>query len=531
MIESGSQVETTWRALRLFSLYRIILSGFLLVLIVSGHLPDPFGKNVPGMFRAGVVGYLIVAVALLFLVQYRRPPFRQQVFAQIMVDFIVFGVLMYASGGVASGIALLLVMSVAAGSLLLIGRTAYVFAAAGSLVILLVELFVFLEKKDYTTDFTQAGLLGAVLFATASVAHILAVRIRETEALAARRGEDLASLSRMNARIIQRMRSGLLVLDNKGIVRLANVSASRFLGVSGELNGLPLNKISPELARLLQQWNTGEQATSIIRPRDGSTDTQVSFTFLGQDRGAEILIFMEDAAMMRQKAQHLKLASLGQLTASIAHEIRNPLGAISHAGQLLSESPQLQAADQRLLQIIGEHSTRVNQIIENILKLGRRDDSVPESFMIRPWLEKFIGDLKLQHDLSEAEIIFSVEPTNIRVTIDQSQFHQILSNLCENALRYSTRDPRINLRCVIQTDSNRPSLEVIDQGSGIDKKKVDQIFEPFFTDRTAGTGLGLYIARELCETNQALLTLDKNTEAGCCFRVTFAHPDKQIHIE
>ncbi len=531
MTEAVFQDKEPWRALRLFSLYRIILSGFLFVLIVSGNLPNPFGAHALGMFTTGVVGHLAAAVFLLLLVQYRRPSFREQVFAQLIVDFIVFGVLMYASGGVGSGIGLLLVMSVAAGSLLLIGRTAYLFAAVGALIILLVEFFVFINAKDQGTNFTQAGLLGGVLFATATLAHILAARIRESEELAASRGEDLANLSRMNDRIVQRMRSGLLVLDHKGIVRLANVSATHFLGVGGAVAGISLLKLSPEIHALLKLWWQGEQATSLFRPANGSTDIQVSFTYLGTERGSDVLIFMEDAATMRQKAQQMKLASLGQLTASIAHEIRNPLGAISHAGQLLSESPKLEEGDTRLLQIINEHSSRVNQIIENILQLGRRDDSIPESFQITPWLEKFVADFRLQHDLSDQDIIVSIEPDNIRVTMDQSQLHQIVTNLCENALRYSQQNLKIKLQCLINEDTDRPCLDVIDTGSGIKEEQAEQIFEPFFTDRTAGTGLGLYIASELCEANQAMLVLFKNTNKGCVFRITFAHPDKQIHID
>ena len=531
MIVVDTQDQTPWRALRLFSLYRIILSGFLLVLIVSGNLPSPFGTLAEGMFTTAVAGHLAAAVFFLLLVQYQRPAFREQVFAQLTVDFVVFGVLMYASGGVGSGIGLLLVMSVAAGSLLMIGRTAYFFAAAAALIILLVEFFVSLSAKGLASNFTQAGLLGGVLFATAALAHVLAVRIRESEALAASRGEDLASLSRMNDRIVQRMRSGLLVLDHKSIVRLANVSATRFLGVDGAVDGTPLVKLSPELSTLLKSWRQGDQATSLFRPANGSTGIQVSFTHLGSERDSDILIFMEDAATMRQKAQQMKLASLGQLTASIAHEIRNPLGAISHAGQLLSESTKLEEGDTRLLQIINDHSSRVNQIIENILQLGRRDDSILESFLITPWLEKFVEDFRSQYELSDQEIIYSIEPENIRVTMDQSQLHQIVTNLCENALRYSTGDPKIELRCSIREDTDRPCLDIIDTGAGIKEEQAEQIFEPFFTDRTAGTGLGLYIASELCEANQAMLALFKNTNEGCVFRITFAHPDKQIHID
>ncbi|MFK8067449.1 MAG: ATP-binding protein [Gammaproteobacteria bacterium] len=530
-----SQVETGWRALRLFSLYRIILSGFFLGLIIFKFLPDPFGIYNPELFKLGVVTHLITAIISLLLVHYRRPSFRDQVFIQIIVDFAVFGVMMYASGGVNSGLGLLLAMSVAAGSLLLIGRVAYLFAATGTLVILIVESFVLFNETTPISNFTKAGLLGAVLFATAMLAHFLAVRIRESETLAAQRGEDLVNLSRMNERIVQRMRSGLMVLSNEGIIQLANISALRLLEAEDDIEGQTLQSISQELDAHMRSWIEGDQATRILRPASRSTDIQVSFTYLGEGLGSDIdsdiLAFLEDAAMLRQKAQQLKLASLGQLTASIAHEIRNPLGAISHAGQLLSESPSLKDSDQRLIEIIENHSLRVNQIIENTLRLGRRDDSVPESFLIKSWLEKFIEDFKLQHGLSDAEIIYRVEPSDMRVVMDQNQLHQVIANLAENALRYSIADPKIEIHCYVKDATERPKIDVIDRGPGIAPEQADQIFEPFFTDRSGGTGLGLYIAGELCEANQALLALEKNTSEGCCFRITFAHPDKQIHIE
>ena len=521
---------TAWLALRYFSLYRLVLSGFLLTLILTDHLPNPFGSHIPVLFNFSVFIYLMLAAVLSFLVESQWLSFRQQVFVQILVDFTAFGVMIYTSGGVGSGIGLLLVMSVAAGSLLLMGRTAYLFAAIGTLVILLVESLL-LTRSDYSTNFTQAGLLGAVLFATAFLAHTLARRIRESEALAAKRGEDLVSLARLNERIVQRMRSGVMVMDNRGMIRLANLSATSMLGSKGTLDGKSLMSLSRELSDHMQLWMRGEQATRLLRPSSRTTDIQVSFTHLGPETDSDILAFLEDAATLRQKAQQLKLASLGQLTASIAHEIRNPLGAISHAGQLLSESPALGSSDQRLLQIIREHSSRVNQIIENILKLGRRDDSVPESLLLKPWLEKFVADFKLQHDLSGKDIVISVEPSDLRATMDQSQLHQIVTNLCENALRYSVRDPKIELRCTVKNPTDRPCLDIIDTGTGIVETQADQIFEPFFTDRSGGTGLGLYIANELCEANQAVLSLHRNTKTGCCFRIIFAHPGKQIHTD
>jgi two-component system sensor histidine kinase PilS (NtrC family) len=236
--------------------------------------------------------------------------------------------------------------------------------------------------------------------------------------------------------------------------------------------------------------------------------------------------------MKRQRAQQLKLASLGRLTASIAHEIRNPLGAISHAGQLLAESPNLDAQDQRLSGIIKEHCGRVNGIIENVMSLSRRETSMPEIFELEHWLETFYQEMTGRLDLASEEVIVRKQVDDaVHVRMDASQLHQVLWNLCENGLRYGRSLPRLILRYGIRDDSQRPYLDVIDSGEGIPEDDIEHIFEPFFTTAgQQGTGLGLYLARELCEGNQASLSLLESTSEGCCFRILFAHPERSQEI-
>ncbi len=530
--EKSDWEQSGWQALRFFGGYRIFLALSMSLLIVSGYLPDQFGQILPTFFRITVFAYLGFAILSFLLTEQRSLSFRRDTLLQVMLDFSVLAILLFTSGGVSSGLGLLLVISVAAASLLLMGRTAYFFAAIASLIVLSVETL--LQTYFYgVSNYMQAGLLGAIFFMTAFLAYTLAGRLRESEALAAQRGEDLENLSRLNARIVQRMRSGVMVVNQSGMIMLANASAVHFLGETAPMDKRMLFVVSPELNTHVQQWLKGDPPTRMIRPASRASDIQVSLTSLGPEQQSEVLIFLEDAAAIRQRAQQLKLASLGQLTASIAHEVRNPLGAISHAGQLLAESESLPSTDQRLIQIIRDHSSRVNKIIENVLGLGRRDDSVPESFPIAPWLNKFEQEFRQHHQLTKAAMTISVEPVDLFVTMDQSQLYQVLINLSENALRYSEHDPKIQLVVSIMENSGRPILDVIDTGPGIASELADKIFEPFFTDRTrtGGTGLGLYIASELCEANQALLALQANSETGCCFRITFPHPDKQIQID
>ena len=232
---------------------------------------------------------------------------------------------------------------------------------------------------------------------------------------------------------------------------------------------------------------------------------------------------------MAQQAQQLKLASLGRLTASIAHEIRNPLGAISHAGQLLAESQRLDAGDSRLTEIIKEHSQRVNTIIENILQLSRREHVHAKEFQLKPWLDEFLYDFCSSEHVSNRQISLDISPEDTEIRMDPSQLHQIMWNLFSNGIRHGGTKglPTLVIKGGVTQESHIPFLDIIDSGPGIDPETAQHIFDPFFTTEPHGTGLGLYIARELCECNQARLNYIQRQEGGGCFRITFADPRRR----
>jgi len=233
---------------------------------------------------------------------------------------------------------------------------------------------------------------------------------------------------------------------------------------------------------------------------------------------------MEDSATLAKQAQQLKLASLGRLTASIAHEIRNPLGAISHATQLLDESEALNDSDQRLITIIGDHTQRVNAVVENILQLSRPGSSTPQQIRMQQWLEKFADEFARSGNCQPQQISVLVTPADLEVYMDPSLLHQVVWNLCQNAMRHGTQGTtpfELRMVCELSPVSLKPQLDIIDNGAGIAPDIADTIFEPFFTTRSSGTGLGLYIAREICENNQSHLDYIPTAEGGSCFRITF----------
>ena len=524
----AAPTETAWKALRFFNLYRIVLSGLFVVFVVSGNLPPPLGSYDHRLFSVFAFFYLFAAILAQVAVERRIGRYAVQTLGQVIIDVVAITLMMYASGGVTSGFGMLLVVTIAAGSILSPGRNALLFAAIASLAVMGEELYSWWSFYLPAMNYTQSGLLGATYFATALLGYVLARRVSESEARAARTAEDLASLERLNEHVVQRMQSGIVALDHHGRIRLMNDSASRLLGVERRAEGGMIDKISPPLAERYRRWHaTAVNTGAPLRSRRGGVDILVSFTGLGLQGTEGSLIFLEDAAATRQRAQQFKLVSLGRLAASIAHEIRNPLGAISHAAQLLNESADNLDDNRRLTGIIQDHSQRVNAIVDNVLNLSRRETSVPESFELLPWLEHFVRELSARHALEDGDVLVSVTPADMQIRMDRGQFQQVLWNLCENGLRYSRTRPKLELRCGVLPSSQRPYLDVIDHGPGIPVQVEDNLFEPFFTTEKTGTGLGLYIAAELCESNQASLGLYSNTAEGCCFRINFAPPARQ----
>lgn len=522
---------TNWGALRYFNFYRIIVAGLFAALSLGRSLPPNIGDHDARLFTVTSVVYALLAVTAQAIVAQRLLPYRLQVYGVVLVDLLAITLLMHAAGGVSSGIGMLMVVSIAGSCLLASGRAAVFFAALASFALLGETVFAALYRPHLGSFYTQAGLLGAACFGTAILASALAERARRSEALAAKRGIDIENLSRLNEHIVRRMRAGIMVLDSQAQIVLVNDAAIEILGRKPiEAQG-GLEAWSKSLYAAWQHWTrTGDNPEGTITGR-GSLNALVSFTeFATADQAQPgTLVFLEDAAETRQRAQQLKLASLGRLTASIAHEIRNPLGAISHAGQLLHESPDLGTADRRLTDIILENSRRVNAIIENILAIGRRKDVVSESFPLAPWLEAFVGELRERHALSPDDVELRWQKLPVVVRMDKGQLHQVLWNLAENGLRYGRLAPRLVFEGGIIESNGRPFLDIVDSGPGLDQSIADRLFEPFATSESSGTGLGLYIARELCESNQASLHL-VGREGGCRFRIVFAHPNRQQRI-
>jgi two-component system sensor histidine kinase PilS (NtrC family) len=287
--------------------------------------------------------------------------------------------------------------------------------------------------------------------------------------------------------------------------------------------------VSPELFQVLDAWRHGRESRIKLPSfvsADGSTQINTHIAPLdGRDDGP-VLIFLEDAGLLAEKVQQSKLAALGRLTASIAHEIRNPVGAMSHAGQLLAESPAIGPDEHRLLSIIGTNSRRVSEIVDNILQLSRREASKPQLLSLRAWTTAFVAEFTATMELFEGQVA-TLPGEDLDVRMDPGHLHQIVWNLCENAAKYASEAAggiAVEISWGRMSGSRRPYLEVSDRGPGIPESLHDRVFEPFATGPNGGTGLGLFISRELCECNRAALIYEPRAGGGSVFRIVFADP-------
>ncbi|MDX1698079.1 MAG: histidine kinase dimerization/phospho-acceptor domain-containing protein, partial [Thiohalobacterales bacterium] len=466
MQHHSAEDALTWNPLRLLSFYRVILAALLAILFFGLRNETSLGQSHPGLYGITSLGYLLFSLVCGFSSRLRWPGFELQAVAQVLVDIAAITLLMFASGGSASGLGILLVISVATGNILLTGRMAFLFAAFATITVMGEHFYRnWPGSNTDSSDFTQAGLLGLTFFATAAVTSLLVRRIHESEALARSSAVDAANLANLNAHIVRRLQAGIIVTDHDDRIRLINDTARTLLRATDSHQDQPLSELSAPLYRKLLAWRQSPDSEPTLLFLGHDTDSVLPhFTRLGIDTGQGALIFLEDTAAIIRQTQQIKLASLGRLTASIAHEIRNPLGAISHAAQLLGEDTSFSDEDRRLMSIIDDNAGRVNAIVENILQLSRPVQSVPQTIRLSEWLNRFAVEFVQSGNCDPDRIRYSVEPEHLEIRMDPSLLHQIVWNLCQNAMQHGRPGQAVRLRLVARRplSDKAPSLEIID---------------------------------------------------------------------
>jgi two-component system sensor histidine kinase PilS (NtrC family) len=527
---SVSKLALNWRVLGLLNLYRVLVP---LVLISLYSLGGGRGIAVDSqqLFFGAAIFYLLFGLVSVILVRRRLASAHIQTILQASLDITVLMLLLHACGGVAGGLGLLLLVPVGALAFLLPPRSALFLAAVTVILVLAHTIWQQLTGHADITAYATAGLLGVVLFTVAASASVVSSRMRESEDLVRQKDVDLANLAELSQYIVQHLRESLLVVDAADRIRLINESAAEILGDERAVPGALVGEVSPRLLYSLSTWRHSgrdDDAPSGFVAADGARLIQPHFAPLAGTSPGPTLIFLEDTSLMAERVQQSKLAALGRLSASIAHEIRNPVGAMSHAGQLLAESPRIGADERRLTDIIRNNSERVSTIINNVLQLSRRDPTKPTRLLLGDWLEDFIREFSETMQVSRAQIGVDEEADDLEVRFDPSHLHQVVWNLCDNAIKYGEVRGGISVEIKLSrlNPSTRPFLEIADRGPGIEPQVVDRIFEPFFTSRKGGTGLGLFIARELCQLNRAVLLYEPRDGDGSVFRIVFSDPQR-----
>jgi two-component system sensor histidine kinase PilS (NtrC family) len=521
-----------------YNIYRIVLPLVLLITYLSNPDLTLLGDLNSTLFVQVSAAYVVFGLAVLFFfAQFSRLIDRQHLLAgTLIVDIIATAVIVYCCGGIDSGLGLLLIVTIASGSILIRGRISIFLAAIATIALIYSELYIALSIENPPNQFVQTGILGAILFATAFYIQMVTNRIYKTALIADKQATSILNLEKLNNEIIQRMRTGVLVvnhdLDIISINSAARQSLTPILTQPAKDRDFEY-QLPSSLQEQLSYWkgNPKRQPQPIKIP-NSSKQLQLNFAFLKPEIESDILVFLEDNRQIVQRVRQMKLASLGRLTASIAHEVRNPLGAISHASQLLKESESVSLDDKRMIEIILDHCGRVNMIIEDVLDASRQDETSAARFGLKQWLEEFVSRYKATHELCD-EIELNVSGDSAEINVIKGQLEQVLNNLFDNGLRYSRKATgratlKINAGIDSRDGDEQPYIHVIDDGLGIDEDAESMLFEPFHTTESSGTGLGLYISKELCEANQSQLSYSRTKDGKSRFSIYFSHPDRSV---
>jgi len=494
--------ESFWISLRYFNMYRIVVAAVFLGTALAYDDSLNLGSRDLDLFRYVGAAYLLLGIGFQVVLRKLREGFNLQLSTQVCVDIAAITLLMNASGGIRSGLGVMLLITLTGAALVAPRRLTFLYAALASIALLLEQTYWVLLKDASTADYLQPALLAIGFFASAGITGRLAQRVAANEILARRRGRELATQTRVNQLVIEDMHDGVLVLDREGRVVQHNPQAQRLLGAD-PLLGVDLVSLLPAFAPRWRDWRAGVDSASAasadfdvrgrgIRLRLLDTGTEEEFTVL----------FIEDVTRTQEQAQQLKLAALGRLTANIAHEIRNPLSAISHASELLGEEKR-QRDRERLYRIIHANTQRLDQLVSDVLQLSRRDRASSERIHLNTWLGAFVEEFVANEGVPPER--FQLEAAREAwVRFDREQLRQILWNLLRNAVRHARDEPG-SVRIGLGGYGDQVELSVIDNGPGVPAANRGQLFEPFFTTESKGTGLGLYLARELCAANRAVL--------------------------
>jgi two-component system, NtrC family, sensor histidine kinase PilS len=514
--------ESGQRILSIVAIYRAVCGFLLVAAALFLEMPAP-GMGVPNAFLTAAGLYFIFGLASFLWVQRESlvVPLPALLTSLLVGDILFIAWLMFAGGSAGGPLPILLFPQLAASGWLMRTRLALVHAAAAAIVLSSIDIWRAYEGLIPGPQIVQTGLIGFGYFATVGIALALGRYAKASEELAAQRGIDVANLEQVNRLIIQDMQDGVLVVDLNGVVRGHNAQVTRLLGGFGRMRGgMRLTEFSSVLHDYWRRWQEDfSEALPPFKVEATQRLLRVRLVRIGSGLNGGTLIYLEDLGRAQGEAQQIKLAAMGRLTASIAHEVRNPLSAINQAAQLLEEDGSVAPEGQRLLSMIRNNAKRIDRIVGEVLQLNRRDRQQPEMFVFAEFIRSLVGEIVAAEHIPTGGVVIQC-PDDLLGTFDRGHLNQIFWNLVRNGWQHcQKKEGSINIVARPGYMGDAIICELTDDGPGIPAELRAQIFEPFFTTRPGGTGLGLYIARELADANGAALEL-LSKGPGAHFRLT-----------
>lgn len=529
--EAKRLVSTEGAALpRILRTYVAARAGLSLALVLAPFLASLGGGKPPVLVILVCLAYASQAMSLWLLHGSREDPepadhlLPRQWLWTIGVDLVAFSALRVLEPQALLNYTALLVLPVLMAGVLTRRLVALATAAALSLLLMLAVWPQVVGGGDALLLLSQAGLAGAGLFLIALLASELSQRLAREERSARSSLEMARQQTLLNRLVIEEMADGVLVVDRRGRVRAINPAARQLLGPAGAKMAVPTPLVDEPALRPLQQaldqayaegsWPAGAREIG-LGLADGERRTlQVRARFTRRSGIAAdgtppediCVLFLEDMRAVQGRARNDKLAAMGRVSAGIAHEIRNPLAAIAQANALLLED-ELPPQQQRLSCIVADNVERLKRIVDDVLAVvpGAStpavviDATVEVALLCDEWRRSALPEA-----LPDVRLVVELPARPLPVRFDPEHLRRVLVNLLDNASRHASDQPgAIRLRLNTGPALGAVSVSVASDGVPIPPDVEHHLFEPFFSTRSRGTGLGLYICRELCERHGA----------------------------
>ena len=519
----NSLLQTVYLLGLWYARYRILLVILLGALLsLSLFSADPFSPY-PRLYIYTLISYFVLASAQFIVLKKSTAYLRLQLFLLFLFDVILLSILMFSRGGPTVEMSLLFIILVFCATLLLERRTS-LFIMLTAVIIIVYQNFISSILGEVGLDgMGNSALLSSIFICIHWLGHMAKERFQLLESLAENQSYALHQLQHINRYILEQIETGYLVLDENFNLILANPAALNLLGLTqiSRTKTTPLERIYPEFYQVVTEHVGQHHAEFKFNSKKSNSYLSIEIKFLKTYDQRLSLLVMQDLQRINQQVQQLKLAALGQLSASIAHEIRNPLAAIVQANDLIQGSTMTDI--QMLRELIVKQSTRINRIIEDTLGMVKSKKTEPIDLDLALWLPSFIKDHL--NDIRD-QIVLNIEG-DAQVEFDPHQLQHVLINLIRNAVRHSKKAKQIQVELRVSQQNDVVWIDIIDEGEGVPHHQIVNLFQPFFTTEIDGTGLGLYLSRTFCEANQAKLLYIERPK-GACFRIECFYNAKQI---